>query len=38
MDKNITPETDKVNKEAQKVRLETYANKMRELKDKKEKK
>ena len=38
MDKNITPETDKVNKEAQKVRLEAYANKMKELKDKKEKK
>ena len=38
MDKNITPETDKVNKEAQKERLEAYANKMKELKDKKEKK
>lgn len=38
MDKNITPETDKVNKETQKLRLEAYANKMKELKDKKEKK
>jgi hypothetical protein len=38
MDKNITPETDKVSKDAQKERLEAYAKKMKELKDKKEKK
>ncbi len=38
MDKNITPETDKVNKEAQKNRMEAYAKKIKELKDKKEKK
>jgi hypothetical protein len=38
MDKNITPETDKVSKDSQKERLEAYAKKMQELKDKKEKK
>lgn len=38
MDKNITPETDKVSKDVQKERLEAYAKKMKELKDKKEKK
>ena len=38
MDKNITPETDQVSKDAQKERLEAYVKKMQEIKDKKEKK